>query len=202
MLKEHSHITVSETNYKKPVINGRPLFSCRNNGPERSGHQENLPNGLMTTRPWAIITAALGFNWTLSIYVCYLGLHSIDSRCIRSEKSKGKVLIDRPKSNWEKQFWLRPHTDTQTHRLGGGINCIFYNTDFFLTLCFGEHFCWLKNLFRFKEILKTTSTSNPSTQCMVNTYQVCKHLILFKLYMQWLICWENKFSTFSIWFIC
>ena len=30
-------ITVSKTNDWKPIINGRPLFSLRNNGPESSG---------------------------------------------------------------------------------------------------------------------------------------------------------------------
>ena len=44
---------VSETNGQKPIIHGRPLFSLRNNVPESSGHQENLPNGLMTTSPWS-----------------------------------------------------------------------------------------------------------------------------------------------------
>ena len=39
-----------ETNAQKPVINGRWLISFRNNNPESSGRQENLPNGLMTTR--------------------------------------------------------------------------------------------------------------------------------------------------------
>ena len=31
-------ITVSKTKDQKPVINGRPLFSLRNNGSESSGH--------------------------------------------------------------------------------------------------------------------------------------------------------------------
>ena len=44
-------ITVQENNDRKPVINGRPLFSLRNNGPESSGGQVNLTNGLMMTRP-------------------------------------------------------------------------------------------------------------------------------------------------------
>ena len=43
-------ITVSETNGWKPVINGQPILSLRNNVPESSGHKENLPNSLMTTR--------------------------------------------------------------------------------------------------------------------------------------------------------
>ena len=31
-------IAVAKTNDQKPVINGRPLFSLRNNGSESSGH--------------------------------------------------------------------------------------------------------------------------------------------------------------------
>ena len=39
-LKENNdwEIMVSKTNDRKPVINGKPLFSLRNNGPESSGH--------------------------------------------------------------------------------------------------------------------------------------------------------------------
>ena len=52
-------MTVLKNNGQKPVINGRPLFSLRNIVHESSGHKENLPNKLMTTRLWLLIMPCL-----------------------------------------------------------------------------------------------------------------------------------------------
>ena len=63
-------IMMSKNSEPKAVINGQPLFSLRNNGPENTGHLWNLPNGVITSRLWSLITPSLdGYhskNWSNS----------------------------------------------------------------------------------------------------------------------------------------